>query len=98
MSPAIDSIAKSSSSEPITVPSGSFTTWYCAVSGIAPPLPIATILAARRPLSFLFTASRKIHAPRRPRVVAIPSESIVTSSSNSVRGRSRYGHARVTSS
>ena len=45
MSPALLSTAKSSSSVPITVPSGSATTVNKAVSGMAPPLVIA---ASRR--------------------------------------------------
>ena len=40
-SPAMLSTAKSSSSEPTVMPSGSATTRYCAVSGIAPPEVIA---------------------------------------------------------
>src|SRR5262249_45160413 len=48
-SPAIDSIAKSSSSVPIGVSSGSSTTWYVPVSGIAPPEVIEISRAPRAP-------------------------------------------------
>ena len=46
MSPALLSTAKSSSSVPTTIPSGSATTVKSAVSGIAPPLVIAASRAA----------------------------------------------------
>ena len=48
MSPALLSTAKSSSSVPTTIPSGSATTVNSAVSGIAPPLVIAASRLPRR--------------------------------------------------
>ena len=50
-SPAMLSTAKSSSTVPTVVPSGSATTRYCAVSGIAPPEVMAASRAPRRPRS-----------------------------------------------
>ncbi len=57
------STAKSSSSVPTTVPSGSATTVYSALSGIAPPLVMAASRAPRRARSFPFTRSRCRYAP-----------------------------------
>ena len=96
-SPATDSTAKSSSTCPTGSPSGSATTVYCEVSGIAPPPVSAAIRAPRRPFTRPFTASRWRSAVVRPGEVAIPSESMSTTASNSARERARYGQARRTS-
>ena len=58
MSPALLSTAKSSSSVPTTIPSGSATTVNRAVSGMAPPLVMAASRLPRRGRSFRFTRSR----------------------------------------
>ncbi len=57
-SPARLSTAKSSSSVPTVLPSGSATTRYCAVSGMAPPEVMAASRAPRRPRTRRLTASR----------------------------------------
>ncbi len=90
-SPAMLSTAKSSSTCPTATPSGSATTWYWAVSGMAPPPVSAAMRAPRRPCT---RGSRRRGGGARwcgPRDVAIPSESISTTASNSGRGSSRYG-------
>jgi len=51
MSPAMLSTAQSSSTWPMVIPSGSATTAYCAVSGIAPPLVSAAMREPRRALT-----------------------------------------------
>jgi len=55
MSPRKLSTAKSSSTVPMTIASGSAITVYSAFSGIAPPLVIAASLLPRRPRSRLLT-------------------------------------------
>ena len=57
MSPALLSTAKSSSSVPTTMPSGSATTVKSAVSGMAPPLVMAASRLPRRGRNFRFTRS-----------------------------------------
>ena len=90
-------MAKSSSSCPITTPSGSATTWYWAVSGMAPPLVIAARREPRRPDTVCDTPSRWRRAPTsRPALRATPSACISTSASKSLRESSRYGQARRT--
>ena len=88
-SPATDSTAKSSSTWPTAIPSGSATTVYCELSGIAPPPVSAAMRAPRRPFTRPFTASRWSSAVVRPGAVAIPSESMSTTASNSARARAR---------
>ena len=99
MSPAMLSTAQSSSTWPMVTPSGSATTAYCAVSGMAPPLVSAAMRDPRRAFTTRFTPSRWSLAPcARPARRATPSACISTSASNSLRGSSRYGQARRTSS
>ena len=88
-SPARLSTAKSSSTCPTCTPSGSATTAYWALSGMAPPPVRAARRAPRRPAIRWWTASRCSSAPARPRRVAMPSESIPTTWSKAARGRSR---------
>ena len=77
MSPAILSMAKSSSSWPMFTPSGSAITAYCAVSGIAPPEVIAASREPRRPFTTRCTPSRCSRAPcARPARRATPSACI----------------------
>ena len=64
MSPPLASMAKSSSSEPTRVPSGSSTTRYWPVSGIAPPEVRAVMRARRVARSLPFTPSLWSSAPR----------------------------------
>ncbi len=87
-SPAMLSTAKSSSTVPIGVPSGSATTAYKALSGIAPPAVIAVMRLPRRPRTRPLTRSRWRYAPYRPRFAAMPCASISMISSNSGRVRS----------
>ena len=82
-SPARLSTAKSSSSVPTVVPSGSATTMYCAVSGMAPPEVMAVSRAPRRARTRRLTASRCRYAPARPREVEMPSESVSSTASKS---------------
>ena len=91
MSSRLLSTAKSSSRVPTTVPSGSATTVNNAVSGIAPPLVMAARRAPRRARNTPFTRSRCRYAPYRPRLAAMPSDSISTIPSNVVRSKFRYG-------
>ena len=97
MSPAIDSIAKSSLSVPMNVSSGSRMTRKSAISGIAPPDVCASSRLPRRPRSIALTSSRWMSAARRPRLVENPSDDMLRTASNSRAGRSRYGHAPRTS-
>ena len=87
--PAMLSMAKSSSTCPTATPSGSATTWYSALSGMAPPPVSAAMRAPRRPRTTWCTPSRWRSAPERPRRVAMPSESMATIASNSRRGSAR---------
>ena len=87
-SPAMLSTAKSSSSVPTTVSSGSASTRYCALSGIAPPDVIAASRAPRRPRTTPCTRSRCRNAPLRPRLVLMPSDSMSMTASKSARVRS----------
>ncbi len=90
MSPAMLSTAQSSSTWPMVTPSGSATTAYWAVSGIAPPLVMAARRDPRRAFSSLLTPSRWSLAPcARPARRATPSACISTTSSNCLRGRLR---------
>ena len=88
-SPAMLSTAKSSSSVPTTVSSGSARTRNCALSGIAPPDVIAARRAPRRPRTTPCTRSRWRNAPLRPRLVLMPSDSMSMTASKSARVRSR---------
>ena len=63
MSPRLLSTAKSSSTVPTTTPSGSATTVYRELSGIAPPLVIAASRAPRRARNLPFTRSQCRYAP-----------------------------------
>jgi hypothetical protein len=87
-------MAKSSSSVPMGVSSGSSTTWYVPVSGMAPPEVMAISREPRRGVSRRPTASRWMRAPTRPRRVATPSASMSTTASKSSLRRSAYWAAR----
>ena len=82
-SPAMLSTAKSSSSVPTTVSSGSASTRNCALSGIAPPEVIAARRAPRLPRTTPCTRSRWRNAPLRPRFVLMPSDSMSMTASKS---------------
>ncbi len=91
MSPGEDSTAKSSSSWPTTLPSGSAVTEKVKVSGMAPPLVSAVMRTPRRPFSRWFTRSRCRCTPLRPRRRETPSESVSSTAWYSSHVRSRYG-------
>ena len=89
-SPARLSMAKSSSRCPMSAPSGSAMTWYCAVSGIAPPFCSATRREERRPESMCVSPSRcSLAATARPCRRATPSACIWTTASKSDRSSFR---------
>ena len=77
MSPAMLSTAKSSSTVPMVTPSGSATTRYCAVSGMAPPEVMAVRRAPRRPRTMWLTGvAMQVRAGCVRARSTMPSESI----------------------
>ena len=81
-SPMFDSTAKSSSSEPTVMPSGSTCTRYCPVSGIAPP-EVSAVMRARR------VARKRRFTPSRWRSACRPSACSETTASKSSRASCR---------
>ena len=98
MSPAFDSMAKSSFSVPMKVSCGSRMTRKSAISGMAPPDVCASRRLPRRPRNSALTSSRCSSAARRPRRVEKPSADISSTASKSARDSARYGHAPRTTS